>query len=248
MMRLDQLQQSFQKYLLGDTAQAPLLNESRDRLDIYRRGYALRLVEALGNDFPGLKVMLGAAAFADIACGYIADHPSHHPSLRWLGRGLPDYLNARGETLAAGMARFDWAVALAFDAPDETIIGLPDLLALPAEAWAHFSLRFAAGVSIITADAGTGDLRRALLHDETVNDAAPGLPVSWLVWRAGEDVQYRALAEDEAACFDRMQRGASFAAMCEDLARDFHEANAAQRGAEMLQDWLQRGLVAAIVC
>lgn len=248
MMRLDQLQQSVQNYLLGDTARAPLLNESRDRLDIYRRGYALRLVEALGNDFPGLKAMLGAAAFADITRGYIADHPSQHYSLRWLGRGLPNYLDARDEAHAAGMARFDWAVALAFDAPDERVVGLADLLALPTDAWAHFSLRFAAGVSIITADAGTGDLRRALLHDEAVNDAAPGLPASWLVWRAGEDVQYRALPEDEAACFDRMQRGTSFAVMCEDLARDFHEADAAQRGAEMLQDWLQRGLVTAIVC
>ncbi|MDY0872551.1 DNA-binding domain-containing protein [Dongia rigui] len=247
-MSLEQLQRAFQGYLLGRTAQMPSVNEARERLDIYRLGYVSRLVEALGNDYPGLKALLGATAFADAARRYIADHPSAHYSLRWLGQGLPDHLAAQGEALAAGMARFDWAVALAFDAADEAIVGLPDLLALPAEAWAHFSLRFAVAASLITADTATGDLRRALLHDEPVSEAVPGLSVAWLVWRSGEDVQYRALPADEAACFAWMQGGMSFARMCESLAQDFHEANAAQRGAEMLQDWLQRGLVSEIVC
>ena len=62
MMRLDQLQQSVQNYLLGDTARAPLLNESRDRLDIYRRGYALRLVEAADGPRPYLHVRGGLEA------------------------------------------------------------------------------------------------------------------------------------------------------------------------------------------
>lgn len=255
-MRLDQTQLSFQRYLLGDLTQAPPVNEPPERLDIYRRGYAARLVEALGNDFPGLKAMLGSAAFADSMRRYIAGHPSSHPSLRWLGRHLADHLARQGEASAAGMARFDWAVALAFDAPDEPLVALPDLLALPAEAWAHFGLRFAAAVSMLTAEAGTGDLRQALLHADTaggampgvaMNDTAPGLPVNWLIWRSGEDVQYRALPADEADGFASMQAGASFAAMCEILAGDHHAADPAQRGAEMLQDWLQRGLVSAIL-
>jgi hypothetical protein len=246
-MRLRELQQGFQNYLLGDAAHLPPLNESAERLDIYRRGYALRLVEALANDFPGLQAMLGEVAFAEMARGYIARYPSQHYSLRWLGRHLPDYLDARAEAGVAGMARFDWAVALAFDAPDEGLVGLADLLALPAQAWEGFGLRFAAGAGMITADAVTGDLRRAVLHAEAVRPLETGLQVPWLIWRQSEEVQYRALPADEAAAFAGMRDGISFARMCEALARDFHEADAAQRGAEMLQDWLLRGLVAEIL-
>jgi hypothetical protein len=247
MMRLRELQQDFQNCLLGDAAHLPALNEPAERLDIYRRGYALRLVEALANDFPGLLALLGEAAFAGMARGYIARHPSRHYSLRWLGRQLGDHLDAYAEPLVAGMAHFDWAVALAFDAPDAPIMGLADLLALPAPAWESFGLRFAPGASVITADAVTGDLRRAVLHSEVARPLPTGLLVPWLIWRQGEEVQYRALPPDEASALADMREGLTFDRMCGTLARDFHDEDPARRGAEMLQDWFVRGLVTEIV-
>jgi hypothetical protein len=247
-MGLAELQRCFQDYLLGCDASMPRhVDGGPAGLDIYSRGYRLRLIEALGNDFPGLKALLGEDDFAHLALEYVAGYPSRHYSLRWLGRGLADHLSQGNNRLAADMARFDWAVALAFDAPDEGTAGLPDLLSLPPEAWERFTLRFAAGVSFIVAAAQTGDLRRALLRDGAASRPLPGLPVSWLVWRSGEEVQYRALAEDEAAGFAAMQSGGSFARMCESLARDCLETDPARRGAEILQDWLLRGLVAAII-
>lgn len=254
-MRLAELQRVFQDYLLGRSdAMTQAVNTNArigaaDLLLVYRRGYTQRLVEALGNDFPGLKGLLGEEDFERMAIGYVATHPSQHPSLRWLGRGFPAYLAHPGRTrhpLAASMARFDWAVALAFDAPDGPVAGLSALLALPPAAWESFRLVFVAGVSDFVADAATGNLRRALLHDEADLPSAAGYESHWLTWRQGEEVQYRSLGNDEAAALDLMQGGGDFAAMCRLLAEEFGRVDAAQRSAEILKDWLERGLVAAI--
>ena len=85
---LGDLQRAFQDYLLAssDSFQTAVRDTKKaDRitlLDVYRDGYALRLIEALTNDYPGLMAMAGPADFDHMARAYIANHPSRHPSKR----------------------------------------------------------------------------------------------------------------------------------------------------------------------
>ncbi len=249
------MQGDFQDYLLGrsDNMEARIAPHPRmsaaEQLGIYRRGYGLRLVEALGNDFPGLKAMLGAPAFEDLCHTYVAAHPSRHPSLRALGRSLPGFLGAMAippHVLAAGMAHFDWAVAKAFDAADQPRAGLADLLMLPPTAWDSFALVFSDTVSVFEGDAALGTLRHDLLRGREQLSVSAGDGVTWLIWRQGEGVQYRPMPEDEAAALNLMRLQATFGAMCRLVAERFGNPNAALRCAEMLKDWLESGLVVAI--
>ena len=75
---LGDLQRAFQDYLLAssDTFQSAVRDTSKaDRvtlLDVYRDGYALRLIEALTTDYPGVMAMAGPADFdrmGEMACG-----------------------------------------------------------------------------------------------------------------------------------------------------------------------------------
>ena len=243
----------FQAYLLGSSSTMPCHVRGNGRLpatdllQVYRRGYGLRLVEALANDFPGLRQLLGEEEFANVAQGYLAAHPSRHPSLRWLGACLPDFLTTHACALFAGMAQFDWAIALAFDAPDQPTASLPDLLSLPAEAWETFGLRFADCVSDVPADTSIAALRHALLRHEFDLPSATGQDISWLVWREGEEVQYRPMPEDERQAFRHMRAGGSFSDMCGLLASACAESEPSRRGAEILKDWLTRGLVTEVL-
>src|SRR5690606_14854706 len=103
----------------------------------------------------------------------------------------------------------------------------------------------AAAVSDFTADAVIGDLRHALLRGGERLPAS-GRRQRWLVWRQGEQVQFRPMATDEAGCYDLMRDGGGFGAMCAALAAQRDQTDAVTRGAEILKDWLERGLVAAI--
>ena len=140
---LADLQRAFQDYLLARSdgfAGAVRDTRKADRhalLGVYRDAYALRLIEVLTNDYPGLMAMAGPADFDRMARAYIAAHPSHHPSVRWFGARLADFLAGTapysGLAAAAEMARFEWALGEAFDAPDDTPIQAADLMALPPE-------------------------------------------------------------------------------------------------------------------
>src|SRR5215470_4532994 len=121
---LGDLQAAFQDYVLtnSDTFQAAVRDTSKaDRstlLDVYRDGYALRLIEVLTNDFPGLMAMAGPADFDHLARAYIAAHPSRYPSVRWFGRQLADFMARTPpydrSSAAAEMARFEWLLGEAF--------------------------------------------------------------------------------------------------------------------------------------
>ena len=81
---LADLQQAFLAYVRGhdDGFRAAVRDGRRaDRdtlLAVYRDGYALRLVEALGIDYPGLRAFAGPDDFDTMARAYIAATPSRH--------------------------------------------------------------------------------------------------------------------------------------------------------------------------
>ena len=112
---LADLQRAFQDYLLARSdgfAGAVRDTRKADRqtlLGVYRDAYALRLIEVLTNDYPGLMAMAGPADFDRMARAYIAAHPSHHPSVRWFGARLAGFLASTapysGLAAAAEMAR-----------------------------------------------------------------------------------------------------------------------------------------------
>ena len=98
---LADLQRAFQDYLLASSdgfATAVRDTRKADRttlLDVYRDGYALRLIEVLTNDYPGLMAMAGPADFDHLARAYIAAHPSRYASVRWFGQHLADFMARR---------------------------------------------------------------------------------------------------------------------------------------------------------
>jgi Putative DNA-binding domain len=148
---LGDLQRAFQDYLLADSegfAAAVRDTKKADRtilLGVYRDGYALRLTEVLTNDYPGVLAMCGPDDFGHLARAYIAAHPSHHPSARWFGRHFADFAACTppydGTPAIAEMARFEWALGEAFDAPDVAPITADALIALAPEAWETLSFK-----------------------------------------------------------------------------------------------------------
>lgn len=74
---------------------ASSLLTARQRLEIYRRGYRLRLLEAMRRLYPGLRALLGEELFDDFASDYLDANPSHSPTLARLGDVFADHLASR---------------------------------------------------------------------------------------------------------------------------------------------------------
>jgi hypothetical protein len=244
---LGDLQRAFQDYLLASSdAFRSAVRDTRkaDRmtlLDVYRDGYALRLIEVLTTDYPGVMAMAGPDDFDHMARAYIAAHPSRHPSVRWYGRGLGDFLATTppydGTPAAAEMARFEWALGEAFDSPDVTPIAADALMALPQEAWEQLAFTT------------LPSLRRLTLAFEAPQawqrreERAPE-PLVWAIWRPDLVSNFRSLDHDEALMLDALVAGRPFPELCEAVAPLTGDDQAPARAAGLLRAIVEGGMIA----
>jgi hypothetical protein len=253
---LADLQRAFQDYLLAssDGFQAAVRDTRKaDRvtlLDVYRDGYALRLIEVLTGDYPGVMAMAGPDDFDHMARAYIAAHPSRHPSVRWYGKDVADFLARtppyNGTPNAAEMARFEWALGEAFDSPDVAAITADRLMALPPEAWETLSFTALPSLRRLTLafDVPQAWQRRDEVEPGNLEVERAAGPVAWAIWRPEFVSNYRSLDADEAVMLDALVEGRPFPGLCEAVAPFTGEEQAPARAAGLLRAMVEGGMIA----
>lgn len=244
----------FQDGLLGRSRDILAHVQGNEREDaaamfgVYRHAYGARLVESLGVDFPGLKALAGDADFARLAQTYIARYPSTTPSIRWVGRSLPQFLAReapyRDDPWLADMARFDWALAHAFDAADGPCAGLADLAAVPPEFWGGLRLTLHPTLDVFPRTTPVDEIRPLLLAAADADfDRAMRRDGAIMVWRAAYDLKFRAIDTAEHEALGAVQSGADFGAICELLAARMEPEQAVMTAAQILRGWLEWGVI-----
>jgi hypothetical protein len=107
---------------------------SFERLEIYNRQYWFRVLDCLHDDYPGLRAILGAKKFTQLATSYLAKYPSNSFTLRNLGERLEEFIREEPDwtaphgPLAVDMVQFEWAQTVAFDGPSKRPITADDVL------------------------------------------------------------------------------------------------------------------------
>jgi hypothetical protein len=253
---LGDLQRAFQDYLLASSEGfRDAVRDSRkaDRetlLDVYRDGYALRLIEALTTDYPGLMAMAGPADFDHLARAYIARHPSRHPSIRWYGKGLADFMAATppysGSPAAAEMARFEWALGEAFDSPDVVPVEAAALMVLAPEAWETLCFTTLPSLRRLRLAFAVPQAwqRHAEVEPGTLEVEPTAEPVTWAIWRPERISNFRSLEPDEAAMLDALVEGRAFPDLCDAIAAFTGEDEAPARAAGLLRAMVEGGMIA----
>ncbi len=254
---LADLQRAFQDYLLAssDGFSAAVRDTKKiDRvtlLGVYRDAYTLRLIEALTIDYPGVMAMAGPGDFDYMARAYIAAQPSRHPSVRWFGKGLADFLATTppfdGSPAVADMARFEWAMGEAFDAANAEPITADVLMALPPEVWETLTFTVLPSLHRLTLTYDTPqawqrrDEQQA--GDLEVEEAAE--QTDWVIWRPERLTNYRSLERDEAVLLDALIEGRPFPELCESIVELVGEDQAMARAAGLLRVWIEGGMLAS---
>lgn len=253
-MPLAEMERLFQDGLLGSSREILSHVNGNAREDagamfgVYRNAYWARLVESLAVDFPGLQALAGDAAFDRLARAYVDRHPSTTRSIRWAGRLLPQFLAHeapyREDPWLADMARFDWALAHAFDAADAPVIGVGQLAAIPPELWGGVTLVLHPTLDFFVVSTPVDVVRPLLLADpQAACDRNQRRDGGLMVWRIGYDLKFRAIDPLELEALAAAQAGASFGDICETVASRVDTAAAAMRAAAFLRGWLEWGIV-----
>jgi len=254
-MQLLELQRAFQARILlfEGGIEAELTGRQRvdfeTRLDTYVGGYRARLVEALGTTYPVLKVTLGDEEFERQMQLYIDSTPSRHYSVRYYGAEIAHRMMAEGPDGAgqalAELARWEWALADVFDAPDDGALNVEVLAAVPAEAWSTVSFTIRACVRRLETRTNVVEWWRAANGVcDRPDSLAETPPAQWLLWRRGVRTLFRSLDSVEAAALDAAGEGVTFGALCERIAQSVDEPEVAMRAASLLRGWIAEELIA----
>jgi len=257
MTALRELQRSFQAFVLGDASVAPAAVDgtgavsARDRLNVYAEAIRLRFLEVLGQDYPGLHALAGDDQFRSLGLAYVAAHPSHHPSIRWFGRHLPDFLRStppwRNHPVLGEMAQFEWAKGELLDAADSPVVAIEDIAAIPPDRWAGIRPLLKPAVRRFALEWNVPALWKAIDGGDV-----PPPPermeraVDWLLWREGIVVRWRSVEPDEAWALRQCERGADFGTICTGLCERIGEDAAAFRAATCLKQWAADSVLEAV--
>lgn len=258
-MRLAEIQRAFQDHVLHAAPSiAASIQESERfpaaaRLGIYSIAYGLRLHDALAYNYPRLQQLMGAAAFSELARHYLAAQPSTHASARWFGHRLAAHLEQHAEYAdrpwCSELARWEWAIAAAFDAADETPTSLAAFVEIGAIGWPALYLQFHPSLRTLRLQTNAARLSRQLAEEnDAVVPAALGVAQHWLIWREELTVRYRPMSDAEASALDTMagERRGTFADMCATLCEFHAGAEVPLLAAGMLKKWLVQGLIVAV--
>jgi len=256
-LTLTKLQRRFQQHLLQPDvdsladviAETPKVPRAT-RLHIYTNAYRERMVEAMDADFHQLHVLLGDEAFSRVIQAYLAAHPSRHPSLRWFGAQLADFLR-RTEPYAhhpelAELAEFEWALCHAFDAAGPTPLGLAQLAAISPAEFAGLRLEFHPTLQTLSLHSAAPVVWQTL--NENPESTPPPFdwkvnPSAWLVWRQQLRLMFRPAAADEIWDLGAFRSGQNFGDICDGLCRWHPEERVPERSVTFLQQWLREELI-----
>ena len=254
MSRLPDIQDAFQRFLLaGDpdigshvvgTQRVPV----ETRLGIYGDGYRSRLIEVLQTSFPVLANLLGEADFHELAAKYVNTHESTFFSVRYYGDELADFLASDAEyakaPLLAELARWEWAMAAAFDAADAEPIDIAALAQVAPEEWAELRFGWSPSVQVLELEWNAPQLWKAVTEEtERPDPSLNPKPASWLIWRRDLQIYFRPLGEEEAAVIAAARAGQSFGELCVRLCEHLDENEASLHAAGFLRGWVQAGLI-----
>ena len=222
------------------------------RLGTYYNAYRIRLIDALATDFSALQQYLGREAFENLVLDYLHLYPSTHPSVRWVGRHLHDYLqqhyNSEDAEFVRELAQYEWAQASVFDAAaSDQLVQLEDMAHVPAESWPALIFTFQPAMDCLDLYWNVPQIEQACDQGKPLPDKQrEEFPRRWLLWRREFKTHWRSLEVHEAWALEQAMLGASFAEICEGLLEWVDADQVALIAAGFLKQWIGDQLVSGL--
>jgi hypothetical protein len=227
--------------------------DATGRLEIYANAYFHRILGVLEADYPALRAALGAEHFHDLVTSYLLVEPSRHPSLRYAGARLADFLfshqaaaGIRGRSpWAADLAAFEWARVDVFDVVDGGVLVRELLASLAPEEFGSLLLRLGPWARLNSFEYSVDRLWGAAIRGEKLVVDRVTNSISVLIWRKDEVAVHRRIHQPEEAALSTLSLGARFEDLCERAATEVGVSEAPARAADWLGRWVANGLLVA---
>lgn len=251
---LRELQENFQAYMLNENQN--ILDsisvehaDAVERIDIYRKGYTLRLLEILEKDFLIFRGMIGEELFDKLARDYIERHPSDHFSICTFSRHFSQFLSqVHQEEYWSEVVAFEWALSCALDASDAPQISIDELGSVAPESWPYIQFTFHPSISLHKFHYNAPQIVYAMMLEQ---ENVPELikyerPNNWVIWRYDLKSFFESVSNEQVWMMEAIKQEKTFSEICEGLCQWLPEEEVAMYAAGSLRNWIEKGLFSAI--
>ena len=239
---------------IADECAAHVTGNSRltpaEQVDIYRRQYWLRHIDALADDYPGVAHLLGEEGFDAFLRAYLLAHPPRHKSLRDLGSDIVAF--ARGYAFPAEllavvveMVAYEHAFIDLFDGAEPPPLDPQKLTSMPEEAWEHARLVIHPLLVRVQTRFPVHRLRLEAKAEDVEPRTEPPIeaPANLVLFRDDNCIRFETLDGTAFALLDALARGTALGPACEQVAATLDPEAAEQLGAQVgpwFQEWTAR--------
>lgn len=229
--------------VLSFIQEAPPLGRE-ERLGIYANAYFVRLLDALGAVFPGVRRVLGSADFGRLAADYLARHPSRSPIIENAAEALPAFLRGhelcRTHLFLGDLARLEWEVLDCLYTDRLPALDPLAFSAVPADAWAATRLTLDPSARVVEADWPVDLLWRGSA------DRPRRRKRRLLLYRDDRWVRVEAVESDAACAFRLLREGQTLGVVCAGLEEICGSRKAAETARRLLADWCRSGVIKGV--
>ncbi len=217
----------------------------KERIQIYRGMYLLRMQEALEIDFPAVAWYVGEADFKSLVADYVRSYPSQSYTLDHLGRHFDQFLveknwHEQGEILGE-LATLEWTLCLVAVAHDADTLTMETLGQVPEERFLDLRLEPVPALSVLKFNYDVNSVFKAWSNGE--EPSAPARePLNRVCWRHNWKVWRQELSDSAFDFLNHLCDGHSLGTSL-DHVQQAHEVSEEQLFS-WFQDWLEEGFFA----
>ena len=191
-----------------------------EQVDIYRRQYWLRHIDALLEDYPGAAFLAGEEAFDAFLRAYLEAHPPKTPSLRDLGadtaRFAEGYDFGDKSEIVREMIRYELAFVDVFDGPEAPALDAAKLRAIPEDGWDRARIVLNPSIARLRCKWPVHRIRLAVKEKRAPELTRGDYPI--VLFRKDLMIHFEDIAPDAFLILEMLSQGASLVAACEAIA------------------------------
>ena len=222
---LEQLQQDFTRWLLGEPVE--VVEELVDgrglapaqRLQVYRNMFAANHHTALATAFPMVQRLVGEKFFEGLCAVYLRDYPSTSGKLQDYGADFPGLIanNPQAASLGylADVARLEWARQEAALAPLPRPVGRNIPASLPPAEYQNLRLSLAPSLKLVQSDYPVLDIWLYCSDPGDSRLAIEGNGQNVAIWRSGAQLSMLAIEPANYRLISRLASGEVLGAVSE---------------------------------
>ncbi len=223
-----------------------------ERIAIYRRMFVLRMCDAMGIDYPGIKHFFGEEKFDEIVMDYVRTYPSNSYTLNHLGRNFPQFIsesNLRDKEFLGDLARLELALTNNMDASDSPVLIQQDIASVQPDEWNTATLVPIAALELLEFNYPAAEYLRSVIDEESTEEPIHPKRNAIVVYRKNFTTWFKQLTDEEYVLLYQLCNGATVVQALDILVAQFpdRQKEFEHHVFEWFSDWIQRGMFSKIL-